>query len=289
MEENGSHILIGTGEMQIDCAMYDLRELYSHIEIKVSNPFVNFCETVADSSALMCSAETGSISSGRQRSKLMMLAEPLDMGLAKDIEEGVLTMDSPMKERCQFLEEVYNWDRLASRGLWAFGPDPQGPNVLIDDTTSDTVDKELLYDVRNSIIKGFQWGCREGPLCEEPIRNVKFRLTGAELAAQANYRNAGLIIPTTRRVVYSSFLHASPRLCEPYYEVEIQIPAVVKDMNGKKLMDIRETCNDLLSHRRGYILRVCCSACVDGVGRLQGRHSLPFSSSVYSYHGFVWF
>lgn len=101
------------------------------------------------------------------------------------------------------------------------------------------VDKKLLYSVKESIKQGFQWGCREGPLCDEraffsffssppfcsralippffitpAIRNVKFRLLGADLAAEPIYRGGGQIIPTARRVCYSSFLMATPRLQE---------------------------------------------------------------------------
>lgn len=35
----------------------------------------------------------------------------------------------------------------------------------------------------------------------------------------------GQIIPTARRVVYSAFLMATPRLMEPYLFVEVQAPA----------------------------------------------------------------
>lgn len=97
------------------------------------------------------------------------------------------------------------------------------------------VDKKLLYSVKESIKQGFQWGCREGPLCDErafgwvsvipaaradpvrplsAIRNVKFRLLGADLAAEPIYRGGGQIIPSARRVCYSSFLMATPRLQE---------------------------------------------------------------------------
>ena len=39
------------------------------------------------------------------------------------------------------------------RGLWAFGPDRQGPNVLMDDTLAGEVDKNLLNAVRDSIVQ----------------------------------------------------------------------------------------------------------------------------------------
>ena len=38
-------------------------------------------------------------------------------------------------------------------------------------------------------------------------------------------RGGGQIIPTARRVCYSAFLMATPRLMEPVYYVEIMTPA----------------------------------------------------------------
>lgn len=35
VEESGEHILIGTGELYMDCVLHDLRRMYSDIEIKV--------------------------------------------------------------------------------------------------------------------------------------------------------------------------------------------------------------------------------------------------------------
>ena len=58
VEESGEHVLIGTGELYLDCVMHDLRKLFSEIEIKVSDPVVKFCETVLETSALKCYADT---------------------------------------------------------------------------------------------------------------------------------------------------------------------------------------------------------------------------------------
>ncbi|KAF9616204.1 hypothetical protein IFM89_028980, partial [Coptis chinensis] len=70
----------------------------------------------------------------------------------------------------------------------------------------------------------FQWGAREGPLCDEPIRNAKFKIVDAKIAQEPLHRGTGQIIPTARRVAYSAFLMATPRLMEPVYYVEIQTP-----------------------------------------------------------------
>lgn len=47
----------------------------------------------------------------------------------------------------------YEWDLLAARSVWAFGPERDGPNVLLDDTLPSEVDKGLMNAVRDSIVQ----------------------------------------------------------------------------------------------------------------------------------------
>ena len=162
VEESGEHIVLGTGELYMDCVLHDLRKLYSEMELKVSDPVTRFCETVVEQSAIMCYAVTPN-----KKNKITMVAEPLDDGIAEDIESGKVNIKDPIRKVGQFFETNYDWDKLASRSIWAFGPDEQGPNVLQDDTLPSQVDKKLLNTVRDSVRQGFSWGTREGPLCEE--------------------------------------------------------------------------------------------------------------------------
>lgn len=162
VEESGEHVVLGTGELYMDCVLHDLRRLYSEMELKVSDPVTRFCETVVETSAIMCYAMTPN-----KKNKITMIAEPLDPGIAEDIESGKVSIKDPIRKVGQFFEENYDWDKLASRSIWAFGPDDMGPNILQDDTLPSQVDKKLLGTVRDSIRQGFSWGTREGPLCEE--------------------------------------------------------------------------------------------------------------------------
>jgi len=57
VEESGEHILFGTGELYLDCAMHDLRQVYSDIEVKVADPVVGFRETVVETSSVKCFSE----------------------------------------------------------------------------------------------------------------------------------------------------------------------------------------------------------------------------------------
>lgn len=160
------------------------------------------------------------------RNRLTMISEPLERGIAEDMETGRVTMRMTPKERGTFFQQKYQWDLLASRSIWAFGPDESGSNILLDDTLPSQVDKKMLVSVKEHIRQGFQWGAREGPLCDErayshpcpatlawaygfglsAMRNVKFRILDASLAAEPIYRGGGQIVPTARRVCYSSFL-----------------------------------------------------------------------------------
>jgi U5 small nuclear ribonucleoprotein component len=59
--------------------------MYSEIDIKVADPVVAFCETVVETSSLKCFAETPN-----KKNKITMIAEPLEKGLAEDIENQIV-------------------------------------------------------------------------------------------------------------------------------------------------------------------------------------------------------
>jgi len=237
VEESGEHVIIGTGELYLDCVMHDLRHVYAEIEVKVSDPVVTFCETVVETSSLKCFAE-----SPNGRSKLTMIAEPLERGLAEDIERGAVDIRWDRKKLGDFFVKKYDWDLLAARSVWGFAPDARGPNVLLDDTLPSEVNKSLLNSIREYVLQGFGWASREGPLCDEPLRNVKFKVLDATIAPEPIQRGGGQIIPTARRVAYSAFLMATPRLMEPVYVVEIIAP-----------VDCVSAVYSVLGRRRGHV------------------------------------
>ena len=68
-----------------------------------------------------------------------MIAEPLERGISEDIESGKINIRLPPKQLGQHFQNKYGWDLLASRSIWAFGPDEQGPNLLMDDTLPSDV------------------------------------------------------------------------------------------------------------------------------------------------------
>lgn len=238
VEDSGERIILGTGEMYLDCVMHDLRQLFTDIEIKVADPVTTFSETVFESSPLKCPSETPN-----KKNVIAMTAEPLEKGLGEAIEANRIQLSWEKPKIREWFQENYEWDVLAARSVWAFGPDDNGPNVLMNDTLPSEVDPRKLNQVQNFVIQGFQWASREGPLCEEPIRNTKFKILDATIADEPLNRTGTQIIPTVRRAVYSSFLTASPRLMEPVYLVEIIAPA-----------DTLSSVYKIIGMRRGHVI-----------------------------------
>eukprot|EP01002_Notosolenus_urceolatus_P010776 NODE_381_length_2136_cov_16.408241_g305_i0.p1 GENE.NODE_381_length_2136_cov_16.408241_g305_i0~~NODE_381_length_2136_cov_16.408241_g305_i0.p1 ORF type:complete len:683 (+),score=218.39 NODE_381_length_2136_cov_16.408241_g305_i0:236-2050(+) len=252
--ESGEHSILGTGELFMDVVLHDVRHLFAEdLQIRVADPVALFTETVVDVSAVKTFARTPNA-----KNKLSMMAEPLDKGLPELIDKSTPT-DRDLKKgifNWRTFTEKFKWDALAARSIWAFGPSPiNGPNILIDDTLpavpgqpkneddDTTVDKDLLAEIRDPIVQGFQWATREGPLCDCPMRGVKFALLGANISSAPAQRQSGQIVPTARRLAHSAFLLAAPRLMEPIWRYYITTPA-----------DAISAVYSVLSTRRGHVL-----------------------------------
>merc|ERR1712146_730311 len=64
--------------------------------------------------------------------------------------------------------DKFGWDKAETQKIWCFGPDGSGPNLVVD----KTVAVQYLNEIKDSVVAGWQWVCKEGPLCEEVPRDV---------------------------------------------------------------------------------------------------------------------
>jgi len=215
IEESGEHIVAGAGELHLEICLKDLEEDHACIPIKVSDPVVSYRETVIDESNQVCLSK-----SPNKHNRLYMKACPMPDGLPEDIDKNEITPRQEFKARARYLGEKYEYDVTEARKIWAFGPEGTGPNLMIDVTKG----VQYLNEIKDSVVAGFQWATKEGPMCDENVRGVRFNLHDVTLHADAIHRGGGQIIPTARRVLYACMLTAKPRFFEPVYLVEIQCP-----------------------------------------------------------------
>ena len=119
------------------------------------------------------------------------MAEPLERGLSNAIQDRQLFETEKRSILAESLVNEFEWDELTASSVWAFGPQKTGSNMLIDYTIEGEVDKQKLNMLRGPIVHGFQWATREGPLCEEQMKNCKFKLLGGEFANEPVFRGPG--------------------------------------------------------------------------------------------------
>jgi len=238
IEESGEHIIAGAGELHLEICLKDLEEDHAGIPLKITPPVVSYRETVTEDSGITCLSK-----SPNKHNRIYMTAHPMEEKLSEEIDDGKnISPRQDPKERGRYLADTYEWDVNEARKIWGFGPEGTGPNVVVDATKG----VQYLNEIKDSVLAGFQWATKEGVLCEENMRGVRFNIRDVTLHADAIHRGGGQIIPTTRRVLYASVLTAKPRLLEPFYMVEMQAPEhVVGSIYG------------VLNRRRGQVLEEC--------------------------------
>ena len=215
INESGEHVVAGAGELHLEICLKDLEEDHAGIPLKVSDPVVQYRESVGAESRI-----TALSKSPNKHNRLYVTAQPLGDEVADDIEKGKINPRDDFKTRARYLADEHGWDVTDARKIWAFGPDTTGANLIIDQTKA----VQYLNEIKDSVVSGFQWATKEGPVAEEPMRAVRFNIQDVTLHADAIHRGGGQIIPTARRVLYASALLAEPSLMEPVFLCEISVP-----------------------------------------------------------------
>jgi elongation factor 2 len=215
ISESGEHIVAGAGELHLDICLKDLEEDHAGVPLRISDPVVAYRETVTAKSSI-----TALSKSPNKHNRLYMTAQPLGEELSQDIESGKVNARDDFKARARVLVKEYDWDISDARKIWCFGPDTSGANILVDQTKA----VPYLHEIKDSVVSGFQWATREGPIAEEPMRSCRFNIMDVILHGDAIHRGGGQVIPPVRRVLYAASLLANPGLLEPVFLVEIQVP-----------------------------------------------------------------
>jgi elongation factor 2 len=215
-EESGEHIVAGAGELHLEICMKDLQDDFMNgAPLIISEPVVSFRETVTADSSQVCLSK-----SPNKHNRLFMVATPLAEGLPEIIDNNEIGPRDDPKIRARRLADDFGWDVGEARKIWGFGPNTNGPNVMVDATKA----VQYLNEIKDSVLAAFQWITKDGVLCSENMRGVRFNILDVVLHTDAIHRGGGQIIPTARRCFYACQLTAQPRLMEPMYLVEIQCP-----------------------------------------------------------------
>jgi len=212
----GEHIIAGCGELHIEICLKDLEEEYARIPIIKSDPVVSYKETVTvEEKSITCLAK-----SPNKHNRIQIESQMLGNQLADEIEDEKISPKTDVKQRNKRLVDEFNWDPDETKKIWFFGPDNQGPNILVDQTKA----AQYLTEIKDSVNNAFQWVTKEAPLTDENMRGVRFNIIDVTLHADAIHRGAGQVVPASRGSMFAAHLSGKPRLQEPIFLVEIQSP-----------------------------------------------------------------
>jgi len=231
-EESGEHVIAGCGELHVEICLKDLREEYAQCDFSVSDPVVSYRETVNETSSVTCLAK-----SPNKHNRIYLTAEPMSDELCAAIEDGKAGPKADVKERSKLMREKYGWDENAARKIWCWGPETDGANLVVDQTQA----VQYLIEIKEHVNSAFQWTTKEGPLCEENMRGIRFNIMDVTLHTDSIHRGAGQIMPPTRRCCFAAEMTAKPTLQEPVFLVEITCPQ--EAMSGVyNCMNLRRGC-----------------------------------------------
>ncbi|MFA5573224.1 MAG: hypothetical protein WDA42_08960, partial [Candidatus Bathyarchaeia archaeon] len=215
-KDTGEYLLSGMGELHLEVAINQLRD--KCVEVDVSSPRVVYMETIQKNGATALSK-----SPDKQNSFWIQVKPKQQHGAYMDEHRGtILSLD-------------------------------QQRNTLVDYKAKTEM---LSKDVLEAIILGFDYACKAGPLCGEPIRYIQVNLIDLELAAGAVGNSE--VMRGVGKAVFASFLTADPTLLEPIYKIIITVASEFSSESSRILQTKRGKVTDfvqkgLLTQITGYI------------------------------------
>ena len=198
----------------------------------MSGPAVTYRETVNDESSVACLAK-----SPNKHDQIYLTAEPLSDELCAEIEEGKAGPKAEAKEKARLFRKKFEWSKSYARKIWRWGPETEGANLVVDVAKA----ARYLNVIKEHVNSACQWTTKEGPLCEENMRGIRFNIKDVTLHTDAIHRGAGQIMPTTRRCCFAAEMTAKPTSQEPVFLVQITCPQ--QAMSGVyNCMNLRRSC-----------------------------------------------
>ncbi len=205
--ETGEYLLSGMGELHLEIAINQLKRDF---EVTVSSPRIVYRESVT---------HQGSIVNVKSTSKHNHTSQLQQYSFSVQVE--------PEQEN-QKLTSI-EMDKLIHCDV--------NGNVLIDfNTKTEGFSREVL----KALISGFEYACKAGPLCSEPIRQIKVKILDIQLGIEQNDLNE--VIHGISKAIFASFLTAKPVLLEPIYATTISVSG-----------EVAGECSRILTTHRGKI------------------------------------
>mmetsp|Transcript_14944 Transcript_14944/g.23791 ORF Transcript_14944/g.23791 Transcript_14944/m.23791 type:complete len:834 (+) Transcript_14944:203-2704(+) len=220
VQESGTVQISGIGEFALNLMIKEICDFFSLLKVKVSNPFISLKETIE------CSSKFKSISIA-QKSRIYMEIMTEKINLIKEKNEITKKYLSFQNDEMKhFYTQEYIMEKVKisnlSNNLWSYQVHDGFLNILSEYKTSYN-DKQILK-IRSTLIKAFLMACRTGPICMEPVVNINFAIQEIKSIEKIQQIFKKEISSCMKKLCHSSILISTPRILEPYSEIEVVTP-----------------------------------------------------------------
>jgi len=210
---------------------------FAQVPLIKSDPVVTYNETMTHEST-----QSAMTKSQNNHNRITGTAQPLHELLPELIENGEIFESQDPKARGKRLVEEFEWEKDDTTKIWCFGPENVGPNFVVDMTKG----VQYMNEIKESIVSSFHNTSKQGVLCEENMRGMRFNVIDCELHTDAIHRGGGQILPSARRLFYALELLCGPTLLEPIFSCEITAPmdsmgGVYQTLNARRGQVVEET------------------------------------------------
>ena len=167
-DESGENVIAGCGELHVEICLNDLEKDYAQCDIIKDDPVVTYKETMTEESS-----EPVMTKSQNKHNRIHGSSAPLHEDLPGLIESGEISPTQDPKQRGKRLCDEFEWEKEDTTKIWCFGPDNTGPNMVVDVTKG----VQYMNEIKESMVSSFQWAAKQGVLCDENMRGMRFNVT----------------------------------------------------------------------------------------------------------------
>ena len=227
-ETTGEQLISGMGELHLEVVTNRIVN-DKKLDILVSEPIIVYKESITGKSP------TIEGKSPNKHNRFYIEVEPLDKAIYDALIDGDLKEERiKSKETAQDYIEL-GMDKEEARRVWEI----YNRSMFINMTRGI----QYLDEVKELLLDGFEDALKDGPLANEEVVGLKFKLVDAKLHEDAVHRGPAQVLPAIKKAIYASIMSANPCLLEPIQKVFISAP-----------LDYMGNCNKEIQNRRGKII-----------------------------------
>jgi len=154
----------------------------------------------------------------RERNVEVSISSPRVLYMESVQKSGVVALaKSPNKQNSFWVQVEPNAEKSAETEKGTVLTVDEHHNALIDCSGKT---RSVSAEVLDAILSGFEFACKAGPLCSEPVQCVRVNLVDFQLD---NEVDGSEVMRGISKAVFGSFLTAEPVLLEPIYKIVVTV------------------------------------------------------------------